>query len=176
VSMGQGLEPDLFVAALPALSLDELGRRGVEAILLDLDNTLCTWGSEEFGPGCAEWVAAARERFQVCIVSNSIRPRRMNRVADALGIPAVGRWLLGRKPFAGGIRAALKQVGVTSAKAAMVGDQLFTDVLGGNRLGLLTVWVKPLPYKEFAGTRVSRWVESLLERRFRRQGLLPEEW
>jgi uncharacterized protein len=176
VSTGRRLEPDLFATKLPALSLDELAARGVEAILLDLDNTLCTWGSERFGPGCAEWVAAARERFRVCIVSNSIRPRRMNRVAEALGIPAVGRWLLGRKPFAGGIQAALKQVGVPAAKAVMVGDQLFTDVLGGNRLGLLTVWVKPLPYKEFAGTRVSRWVESFLERRFRRQGRLPEGW
>lgn len=174
--MARGLEPDLFVTALPLLSLDELAGHGIEAVLLDLDNTLCTWGSDRFGPGCAEWVAAARERFRVCIVSNSIRPSRMNRVAEKLGVPAVGRWLLGRKPFAGGIRAALKQVGVPAARTAMVGDQLFTDILGGNRMGLLTVWVKPLPYKEFAGTRLSRLLEGLLERKFRRLGRLPEGW
>lgn len=174
--MARLLEPDLCVVALPRLDLDALVQRGIEAILLDLDNTLCEWGSERFGPGCAEWVAAARARMKVCLVSNSIRPKRLNRVAAQLGIPAVGRWLLGRKPFAGGIVAALRQVDVPASKAAMVGDQLFTDILGGNRLGLYTVWVKPLPKAEFAGTRISRIAESWLEKRFRRRGLIPEGW
>jgi HAD superfamily phosphatase (TIGR01668 family) len=168
------LTPRLIVRRLQDLSLDDLAAQGLEALLLDLDNTVCPWHSDEPAPGCEEWVQSATERFKVCMVSNSIRPRRLNRVANRLGIPAVGRWGFGRKPFAGGILAALQLLEVDRRRAAMIGDQIMTDVLGGNRLGLFTVWVQPLQKQEFFGTKPSRAVERLLLRRFRRMGLMPE--
>lgn len=172
--MLSNLTPRLIVRRLQDLSLDDLAAQGLEALLLDLDNTVCPWHSDEPAPGCEEWVQSATERFKVCMVSNSIRPRRLNRVADRLGIPAVGRWGFGRKPFAGGILAALQLLEVERTRAAMIGDQIMTDVLGGNRLGLFTVWVQPLQKQEFFGTKPSRAVERLLLRRFRRMGLMPE--
>lgn len=172
----RNLVPDLILNSVADLDLDMLEGRGVEALLVDLDNTLCRWKREEVSETCDLWVARARERFRMCIVSNSIHPQRLKRVADRLGIAHVGRWGLGRKPCAGGIRAALKLTDAAPEQAAMVGDQIMTDVLGGNRMGLFTVWVKPLSSGEFAGTKPARLIETLLIPGFRRRGMLPEGW
>ena len=167
------LTPNQIVRRLEDVDLDALAARGIRALLVDLDNTLCPWSSSQPSPECEEWIRRARERFGVCIVSNSLRPGRLRRVAEALGIRAVGRWGWGRKPFAGGILAALRELQVEPSEAAMLGDQIMTDVLGGNRLGLYTVWVLPLEGAEFLGTKPARLVEKLLLRRFRRMGLYP---
>ncbi len=172
----RNLTPDLIIADLTDLQLDDLAARGVQAILLDLDNTVCRWHSEEIPEDRDAWVRAATERFKVCLVSNSIHPERLNRIAERFGIPAVGRWGLGRKPFAGAIMTALKQIDVQPAHAVMIGDQIMTDVWGGNRLGLFTVWVKPMASNEFFGTKPARFMEHLLMPRFRKAGLIPEGW
>lgn len=171
----RNVTPDVIERGVPEVDLDALAGRGIEAILLDLDNTLCPWHSEEPAPGVEEWIGRARERFRLCIVSNSVKPGRLNRVAARLGIPAVRRWLWGRKPGPGGILAGLREVDTEPGKAALVGDQVLADVLGGNRLGMYTVWVLPLDAREFFGTKPARLVEKLLVRRFRRMGLMPQD-
>lgn len=169
------LTPDLVVQRIADIDQDALAQRGIRALLVDLDNTLCPWKGEEVCPSASGWMAQARERFGVCIVSNSIRPRRLTRVAGRLGVEAVGRWGFGRKPFGGAIREALRRLDVPAHEAAMIGDQIFTDILGGNRLGLYTIWVQPLQSAEFVGTRLERLLERLLLPRFRRLGLLTRE-
>lgn len=176
VALLDGVLPDVFARCVEDIDLDQLASRGIEAILLDLDNTVCEWGSERISPHCEAWICRAKQQFRLAIVSNSIKPRRLRRVGERLGIPTVGRWGLGRKPLPGGILAALREVDVPPAAAAIVGDQLFADILGGNRLGLLTIWVKPLRPREFAGTKFARVLEALAVAQFRRRGLLPEDW
>ena len=172
--MFDNLTPDLIVKSLPDLDFAVLERQGLQGVLLDLDNTLCAWQEEEIAPGCGEWVAQALARgLKLCIVSNSIRPQRLNRVAAKLGIPAVGRWLVGRKPGKGAILEALGQLGIEPTRAAMVGDQVLADVLGGNRLGMFTVWVLPLHKREFFMTKLARCVEAVLVRKFVRLGKMP---
>ena len=170
------IEPDLVVHRLADVDQDLLAARGIEAVLLDLDNTVCRSGARRPSLPSVRTGSSGPKRFRLAIVSNSIRPRRLNRVAQRLGIAAVGRWGLGRKPLPGGIRAALREVDTPPAAAVIIGDQLFCDVLGGNRLGLYTIWVKPLKAREFAGTKIARMLERLAERRLKRLGLLPEDW
>jgi uncharacterized protein len=169
------LTPNLILNALPEVNLDDLAARGIEAILLDLDNTICPWREDDPAPGCEEWIAAARARFKLCILSNSIKQRRLQRVGARLGIPAVGRFIIGRKPGPGGYLAALKLIGSEPSRATMIGDQIFTDILGGNRLGMFTIWVLPMQSREFFGTKFARFLESLLIPTFRRQHLMPPE-
>jgi len=168
------LTPDLVVNKLSDIDLDGLTQRDIQALLLDVDNTICPWHGEEIPQDCRQWIGRALERFSICLVSNSIKPARLNRIAAVLGVPAVGRWGLGRKPLRGGIIEGLKQVQATPQSAAMIGDQLFADVLGGNRVGLYTVWVQPLHSKEFLGTKPARLLEGLLKKRFARLGIMPE--
>lgn len=172
----RSLTPDLICESLCDVDLDALHERGIRSILLDLDNTVCRWKCDDISEGTADWVRRARERFSLCIVSNSIRPKRLNRIAEALGIPSVGRWGLGRKPFKGGIRATLKLLAAAPNETAMIGDQIMTDIWGGNRMGLYTIWVRPLCERDFIGTRPARFIERLLVAHFRRLGILPEGW
>jgi len=158
-------KPDIIVDRLEHLDLDDLWARGIRGLVLDLDNTLCFWGTCDISPERRAWVEAAKTRFKVCILSNTIKSRRLRTVGEMLGLPTVGRWGCGRKPFRGGFRAALKITGTAPAATAMIGDQIFADVLGGNRSGLLTVWVPLLGAREFISTRCIRGLERRVLRR-----------
>jgi len=61
----------------------------------------------------------------------------------------------------------LEIMGVSGDQAAVIGDQIFTDILGGNRAGLYTILVKPLARREFMGTKIARSLELLVLRYLR---------
>ncbi len=159
------LRPSIF-----ALDLDKLRNRGIRALIVDLDNTLVAWRHPQPTPDVHDWLARTRAGgFQVCIVSNG-GARRVEAFADACGTPCVGNAV---KPRRAAFRAALVCLGVQPHEAAVVGDQIFTDVLGGNRMGLYTILVKPMSTREFLGTRVVRRMERWVLAYLRRRGQLP---
>jgi len=158
---GRGWVPHLSVPRVSDIPLDLLLRKGIRAAVFDLDNTLVPYGSDEVPEDIGRWL----ESFRACglrgaVVSNAW-PWRAGRVAARLGWPAVAGW---PKPSLGRLRRAMRVLGSTPATTALVGDQLFTDVWPGNRLGLFTVLVEPLDRREFVTTRVARWLERLAGR------------
>ena len=167
----QLLCPNQCVDAVPLIDLAELKRLQIEALLLDLDNTITPWRSYELASGVEEWVRQANQTMKVCIVSNSRTPKRVRVLAEMLGISFVKR---GGKPRRVGFREALKLLGVEPSKAAVIGDQIFTDILGGNRLGAHTILVRPLNSREFIGTKVSRLGEKLVLRMLERRGMIAD--
>lgn len=158
-------KPDLIEERLENINLDALWAQGIRGLILDMDNTLCPWRSLEISPERKEWIARARQRFKLCILSNTVKFRRLRAVGKALDIPVLARWGLGRKPFKGGIQAALKLLGTKPHETALIGDQLFADVLGGNRQGLYTIWIPRLEKREFISTRLMRGLERWMLRR-----------
>jgi uncharacterized protein len=163
--------PDIIIDRLDCLDQAELQRRGIRGIIVDLDNTLCPWGSREISAERRAWVEQARSQFGLCILSNTFKGRRVKAVGADLALPTVARWACGRKPFPGGFRAAMGYLGTTPEQTVMVGDQLFADILGGNRLGLLTVWVQRLDEREFFTTKLVRTLERWT---LRRLGIDPD--
>jgi HAD superfamily (subfamily IIIA) phosphatase, TIGR01668 len=141
-----------------------LRAQGVRAVVTDLDNTIVPWHSEEVAEEVAAWLAGLRAAdIRVCIASNTRNFARLKRMAGTLEIECVpGN---AGKPGTSGLRRALSLMAAEPGNAAMVGDQLFTDIVAGNRLGLFTVLVNPLSPREFIGTRlVSRNAERILLR------------
>ncbi len=167
----RALLPDLVVNRVQDIDLTRLYRQGIRGLLIDLDNTLVPWDRASIGPDVAQWLQSVQSQgFSVCFVSNGM-PERVAKFSADVGIPAVGRAVKPRKtPF----RRALKLLGLTSDQCAVIGDQLFTDVLGGNRMGMLTVLINPLSEKELRSTRVVRRLEKRMLRRLIRQGFLSE--
>lgn len=96
-----------------------------------------------------------------CIVSNNFS-LRVRQVGTLLGVPVVG-WAL--KPGPLGFWRAMAIMGTRPATTALIGDQLFTDVLGGNLLGMYTILVEPLSEDEFPTTRLVRRIERLIRTR-----------
>ena len=168
----QLLCPDECVGSVPLIDLTNLKNRQIEALLLDLDNTIVPWRSYDVAPEVAEWVSKARQGMKVCLVSNSRTPRRVSKLAEELRVSFVKQ---GGKPRRVGFKAALKLLGVEPSRAAVIGDQVFTDILGGNRLGAHTILVRPLHRREFIGTKVSRLAEKLVLRMLERRGMIANQ-
>jgi HAD superfamily phosphatase (TIGR01668 family) len=153
--------PLAAVHAITELNLDDLARSGKELILLDVDNTLVEWKQEEFAPSVIGWIEEAKAKgFSLYILSNTRHPARLNRISERLGIPYIRDRF---KPSTKMYNLALAQTGKQPSQAIMIGDQIFTDILGANRAGIEAVWVHRISPREFVGTRfLSRMMERLL--------------
>lgn len=162
--------PSMYVESVPLLDVADLKRRGIKAILTDLDNTLVPWRGSDISPEVHAWMSdALSQGLQFCIVSNTRTMKRLRNISSELGIPYVKK---GIKPRRAGFRAALKLLGVDASEAAVLGDQVFTDVLGGNRLGVFTILVRPMHPREFFGTKISRFFERIILRQLEKRGML----
>src|SRR5579875_590487 len=165
--------PHRYVRSVLDVAPQELWERGFRGVILDLDNTLVRWQKEEIEAELANWIESLKQLgIRICLLSNSLRTGRSQRIARRFGIEAVG-WA--RKPSRSGFRRALEALGTSPAETVIIGDQMFTDIFGGNRMGLYTIMVQPLHPHEFLYTRfVSRPPERLLLWYFRRRGHLKE--
>jgi len=154
--------PDLYVENLFAVPLETLYRQNKKGIIIDLDNTLTFWNDHEIDNSIRNWVSDALAKgFKICIVSNN-GGERVIFVAKELGI----FWLSNAgKPRRKAFKEAIKILGLPAEEVVVIGDQVFTDVLGGNRSGLFTILVVPLSRKEFIGTRLVRYLEKIVLRR-----------
>jgi len=153
------LAPDYYHVSVADIDLDQLRNRGIDTLLVDLDNTLLPRNSGEVTEFAREWARLTAEKgFKVCIVSNNWH-QRVSSVASALGFELVAKAL---KPLPFAFLVALKRVGSSRAKSAVVGDQMFTDIAGGKLLGLTTVLVTPLSASDLPHTLVLRKLERVL--------------
>lgn len=158
------LYPEKFYSSVFEIDLEELKREKITGIIIDLDNTLVAWNERETTQELHRWLREVRQRgFQLCIVSNS-RSTRAGEVAKELGLPIIAEaWKPRRKAF----RAAMAVLGASASETAVVGDQVFTDVLGGNRMKLKTVLVVPISEKELWTTRLLRRLERRVLKRIK---------
>ena len=158
--------------SLPDIDLQRLYDNGKRLILLDVDNTLVQWKTEDFSPEVVSWVVKAKGMgFGLCIISNTHRLDRLERLRTTLGVETVrGRF----KPSRAMFRLALIKFRLKPEEAIMVGDQLMTDVLGANRAGIDAIWVHKMEGKEFGGTRINRVVEKFLTGRIYEALATPE--
>ena len=158
---GVVLRPDRFADRLSSVSLDELAAAGFVGIIVDLDNTLLGYGQDDPAVDDVAWIARARARgFRICLVSNNFTGR-VSRVAASLEVPAISSAL---KPLPHGFLQALRVLGTPRRRTIVVGDQLFTDVLGARLAGLRCILTHPLVPKDWYGTRVLRFIERLVLR------------
>ncbi|MEA3402702.1 MAG: YqeG family HAD IIIA-type phosphatase [Armatimonadota bacterium] len=166
--------PDEVARCVTEIDLGALADRGIEGLLIDVDNTLLAYGARDMEPQRLAWARRAAERFGVCLLSNSVRGLRVRQVSEELGVPGISVWHWQRKPLSGGYRRALAEIGTSPERTAMIGDQLMTDIWGANRCGLYTIWVQPISAGEFVITRhVHRRLEAYIARKLTAAGLMP---
>ncbi|MEA1961846.1 MAG: YqeG family HAD IIIA-type phosphatase [Bacillota bacterium] len=159
------LYPKIYVDSLLSIPLEELQQTKIKAFIFDLDNTVTEWNSNQLRPEIVEWFGQLKENgFQACILSNN-GAERVQKVAEQLDIPFIHR---AQKPRRSAFYRAVELMQVEPDEVAVIGDQVFTDVLGGNRAGLYTILVRPLHRKEFLGTKFSRGMEVFVLHRMRK--------
>jgi HAD superfamily phosphatase (TIGR01668 family) len=153
------LFPRAVLPSLLHLTPEWLASRGLKGVILDLDNTLLPYGEEVLPPEHEAWLKGLREAVPIYLLSNAM-PERFARLQAKLGLPGHAPAL---KPWLG-FRRALRALGLPPHEVAVVGDQVFTDILGGNLVGAYTVLVPPLKEREFFYTRFIRMLETPFRR------------
>ncbi|MDT9724477.1 YqeG family HAD IIIA-type phosphatase [Xylanibacillus composti] len=162
------LVPKEMVESIYQIDLDRLWLQGKRGIITDLDNTLVGAEDPLATPELVAWLKSIRERgWKVAIVSNNNRTR-VSAFAEPLNVPFLHS---ARKPSARAFVQAMQALQTDTAETVVVGDQMLTDVLGGNRLGMHTVLVKPVSLAgEGIFTRFNRRLEKIAVSRLKKQG------
>ena len=133
-----------------------LRQYGIRGLMLDLDNTLTTHDNPVPAEGVLSWIDVMRQAgIALMIVSNN-KPHRVRPFAAALGLPFVAE---GAKPLPKGFRQAQKRMQLPFSQLAVVGDQIFTDILGANLCGVKSIYVRPIQYEKKGFLKVKRWLE-----------------
>jgi HAD superfamily phosphatase (TIGR01668 family) len=160
------LIPQLSVNNVYEIVLADLWKNGIRGIITDLDNTLVGAKVPLATPELVKWLDYVHELgFKVVIVSNN-NETRVGQFAKPLGVPYIH---MARKPSNQAFRRALGMMNLKADEAAVIGDQLMTDVLGGNRMGLFTILVSPISLiDEGFFTRMNRRLEKIARRMMKR--------
>lgn len=131
--------PREVVKDLRSIDFTALKVRGIRALVLDIDDTLIPREMNEITPAVFEWVVTRKEEgFRLCLTSNSRHPLRVKYMGDTLGIPAMH---LSFKPLPFAFWKSLEIMKARPEETAMIGDQLFMDILGANLLNIYTIFI-----------------------------------
>ena len=154
------LRPRLVVPDIYKIDFKRLKERGITALILDIDDTLIPREVNDVYPAVFEWVQARKEEgFRLCLTSNSRHPVRVKFFGDTLGIPSL-HFSLKPLPFA--FWHSLEILQAKPEETAMVGDQLFMDILGANFLNIYSIYIdhgKPETFPPRVWMRqVERWL------------------
>jgi uncharacterized protein len=164
--------PNEHVKSVLDIQPEHLKARGIKGIITDLDNTLVEWDRPEATPALIKWFEDVKKHnISVTIVSNN-NEARVKAFADPLDIPFIFQ---ARKPMARAFHRALAQMGIKKEETVVIGDQLLTDVLGGNRSGFHTILVVPVAQTDGFVTKFNRFAERRIMNWFRKRGMLSWE-
>lgn len=133
--------PKAIFQKLTDITPQYLQRRHIRLVMLDFDNTMLPYTGTEPTPELLHWLDTMKQAgMELCVVSNS-RKAKAPGFCRQYGLNCITR---ARKPFSKGLRQCLRQYGIAPEQAAMAGDQIYTDVLGANGVGVFSILVKPI--------------------------------
>lgn len=160
------LYPTLYLPSITRLQPKQLERWGVRGLILDVDNTLTTHDNPQPHPEVLLWLEQMRSAgISMMILSNN-HPPRVEPFAELLELPFTAD---AAKPLPKGFRRAAARLGLPREQIAVVGDQIFTDILGGNFFGTKTVLVEPIQLEATWFFRVKRRLERSILRNYNRR-------
>lgn len=165
------LKPEYYEKDVFSIDYNRLLQKGIKFLVFDIDNTLVIWRSTEADERVKKLFKRLIEMgFTVGILSNS----SAERVKRFIGEIDIKTCPYGRKPMKIGFRGIVKAMKANTTNACMIGDQIFTDILGGNRIGMHTILVDPIGKEEFITTKWLRKIDGKLRRKIINKGELSK--
>lgn len=159
------LYPDLLKNSLIDITLDDLHKLGVRGLLLDVDNTLTTHGSQVLDAQIAAWLDHMKKNnISLTIVSNG-KPSRVAPFAARLGLRYIA---FACKPLPIGFVRGAHRLGLPRRQCAAIGDQTFTDIIGANLAGVQSIQLLPILPERQLTLRLKRHFEKYILNRFRK--------
>ena len=157
------LYPDLYLNSVIDINATLLKKNKLEALILDVDNTLIDY-YKNLIDGAEDWCENLKSEGIKCIIlSNSNKKEKVETVAKKLGIKYV---MFAKKPLKSGFKKALEKLEMKPEQVAVVGDQIFTDVVGAKRMKMFSILVKQVGEKDIFITKVKRPIERCIMNRY----------
>lgn len=145
--------PQMAVNTIYDIKIDCFKHKNIKAVILDVDNTLVRSNVKDADDYVIKWITILKQNgLKVAIVSNG-RKRRVERFNEKLNLISVYN---AGKPRKKGLLKAIKLLDVKPEQTAVIGDQIFTDIYGGNRIKAYTILVKPIGFRELFLTKIKR--------------------
>ena len=157
------LYPKLYCKNVLEITPEYLKENNIKALILDVDNTLLDFDLKIID-GLDVWCENIKNNDIKCmILSNSNKTTKVKMVADLLKIDYIK---FAMKPLKRGFKMAQKRLEIPNENIAAIGDQIFTDVIGANRMNMFSILVKPLAEKDLWMTRFKRPIEELVIKKY----------
>ena len=158
-------KPTYIIQSVEKIPFVLLERDNVKGLIFDVDNTISTMG-KGINEECYEWMNEAKKLgYKICILSNSVNLKKVRKIMNDLKIHGL---CFAKKPSIKGYKMALDLLELEKKDVIMIGDQLFTDILGANRFGIKSILVKPRSKKEGPFTIIKRPIEKIILNRLKR--------
>lgn len=169
------LKPQVYVDSIYNIDLKKLKKvKNIKGIIVDLDNTLIAWGGKEIDSKINDWIKEAKRlKLKFCIVSNT-NSKRVSKFAEIFKIPYSSNSFY-LKPFNTPFIRAIEILDTTPSETMVIGDQIFTDIWGGNRLKLFTILVTPIVKRDSIGTFLHRNLEKIIISFWLKRGVIKKE-
>ena len=155
--------PDLYLNNVKEITLELLKENKIKGLILDVDNTLIDY-DKNLLEGAKQWCDNLKQNnIKICILSNTNKVKKVEKVAKILDLEYI---YFAHKPNKKGFYKAQNLLGLKVEEIATVGDQVFTDVLGGNKVGMFTILTKPIDERDIAITRIKRPFEKMVIKKY----------
>ena len=153
------LKPHYRFNRITDIRVEDLEKDGIKLVLLDADNTLSFHASQEPFPGVLEWLDEIRKNGIVPVIISNNGEKRIKPFAEKLKTDFISK---AKKPLPKGFMKACEKTGIMPEKAAVIGDQIFTDVLGGNLIGAKVFLTEPLGRETDSFIKFKRKIEKFI--------------
>ena len=160
--------PKMYKKSILDINYNLLKKNNIKCLLFDLDNTLLDVHNLVPKKEFCYLIKKIKKEFKIVITSNNGSKKRLTNVAKELDVDFV-RFAL--KPFSRGFRKVKKRYNLSKSEMCIIGDQIMTDILGGNKYGIYTVLVDPLSDKELKITNINRFFERRVLKKLDKKGL-----
>jgi HAD superfamily phosphatase (TIGR01668 family) len=150
------LKPNAQFEKITDITPDFLVKNNIKAIILDVDNTLIDLNANKID-NIEDWIKKIKDaNLKICIASNSLKKDKVKKIATILEIPYI---FFSVKPLKNGLKKAKEILGEKSENIAEIGDQLFTDVLGANRMKMFSILTTPIEEEKGFLDKLKRKIE-----------------
>ncbi len=158
--------PKEYVNSVYEINFENLRKQGIVGLIFDLDNTLAPFNVEKPTKDIRDFINnLLDEGFKVCLVSNN-KGKRVEIFNSEMKLPFVSK---AGKPKKKGILNGINQLELNLNEVVMIGDQMFTDIWVGNRLGIYTILVKPISERDEFTVRLKRGTEKVVFEKYLKQ-------
>lgn len=158
--------PNIYINNVKEITLEFLNKNNIKGLILDIDNTLIDF-DKNLLEGIDKWCENLKQNnIRLCILSNTNKVRKVEKVAKILDLEYI---YFAHKPNKKGFLKAQKLLNLKINEIATVGDQIFTDVLGGNKVGMFTILTKPIDERDILLTKIKRPFEKLVIKHYLKQ-------